>query len=1119
MNDPYTILAVDDTPESLELLINILTTAGYRVSTADSGDLAMTEAAAHPPDLILLDAGKTGMNGLEVCRRFQIDEKTRHIPIILIGPFSKTRDWDNALHSGAEDFVVKPYQAELLLMRVKTHLALRQSKAALDQRAHDMLQANAELLSEIDERRHVEEQIQEMLVLADRSRGAMLSAMEDQKRVADSLRASQERYQTYTEMSGQLGWTTDADGRVEDMPLWRIFTGQSQADVRDWGWLDALHPEDVESARRTWKHAIDNQAIYETQFRIRRQDGVYRNFLSRGVPIKCDDGVIREWVGTCIDITESKEYEEILKRSRQFLDATLNGLSSNICVIGNDGRILKVNQAWMDFASANPPTPADGFAGDNYLAVCDAAAASGDAGAAEFAAGIRAVLNHTQDAWHQEYACHSPDEKRWFIGRVTTMPGDEGHVVIAHEDISQRKRAEQELQLAKAFLDRIINAIADPVFVKDDKRAFVMVNDALCAIVGRPREALLGKTDDAMFPADQAAVFQRMDEGVLDSGEENVNEEVLSDLSSDNVSTIITRKTRFVDAAGKRFLVGIIRDITAHKQAADELQRAKKAAEAASRSKGEFLANMSHEIRTPMNGIIGMTDWALETELTAEQRDCLVTVKESSETLLHLLNDILDFSKIEAGKLDMETTTFHLGKMMADGLRALSVRARAKGLELACRVAPEVPAWLMGDPLRLRQILTNLVGNAVKFTEHGSVTVEAELARENGGEVELAFRVRDTGVGIPVEQQGRIFEAFSQADGTITRRFGGTGLGLGIALSLVDMMGGSIRVESREGEGSVFHFTVRLMKGEAPLFCSRSGLSESAPGPAPDGRGEGLKVLEALPAGPIPAAGEPALPVADGTGWHILLAEDNAVNQKLAVRILQKRGVRVTVANNGLEAVEATINGAFDAVLMDIQMPVMDGLEATRRIREREGETGGHIPIIALTAHAMTGDRERCLAGGMDGYTTKPLKPETLMDALEGRLGPCAAPAASPAPDHPKVSARLFDLKGLLERLDQDRDLLAELAELFLSEAPALLEAVRAAVARGDAQAVDRAAHKLKGSVGNFGASETQEAALALELMGRAGDLGGAPAALDRLDRALQGFCRMLDKIRREMVA
>jgi PAS domain S-box-containing protein len=653
---------------------------------------------------------------------------------------------------------------------------------------------------------------------------------------------------------------------------------------------------------------------------------------------------------------------------------------------------------------------------------------------------------------------------------------------------------------------------------------------------------------------------------------------------------------------------------------ARDLEIARKRAEEATRAKSEFLANISHEIRTPMNAMIAMTELALATQITREQREYLDAIEGSANALLSLVNDLLDFSKIEARKLQLERVGFNLRDALEDTLRVLAPRANQKGLELACHIYPDVPNDLVGDPLRLRQIVVNLVGNAIKFTEHGEVVLRVQAESVRDGETQLRFSVTDTGIGIPQEKQAVIFEAFSQADSSTTRRYGGTGLGLAISAQLVELMGGSISVESQPGQGSSFHFTARfeilepgmerspvpwrnltdlpilivddnttnrrileemltnwrmravaVESGAAALNTLKESLRTNHPfavalldGHMPDMDGfalaeqicrdrryAGLKVVMLTSAGQpkdvtrclelgisayltkpikqselfnvvINTIGQPLTQRPSATQrrtigeaaqrtLQVLIAEDNQVNQLVATRILEKLGHRVTVASNGREALAAVQARKFDLIAMDVQMPEMDGLEATNAIRAWEKTTGSHTPIVAMTAHAMKRDRERCMAAGMDGYISKPIRVRELEEVLAQLIVPVqGARVRASAKDQEND---VLDEAALLAGVDGNRRLLHKLVRVFLADYPLLLTEIKDAIRRNDVGALASAAHTLKGSVGNFAAKRAFAAAQRMETIGKDEDLGAASDACVTLESALALLSKKLRKL------
>jgi PAS domain S-box-containing protein len=531
--------------------------------------------------------------------------------------------------------------------------------------------------------------------------------------------------------------------------------------------------------------------------------------------------------------------------------------------------------------------------------------------------------------------------------------GHQSFVAFARE-MSPRQRALDAVGWDADRFRAILDQIEDGCFVVDLRGHYLFVNDAFCRMFGVERTDVLGAhfsitTTNRARQRETLALYA----DVLRTGRPIKSYEYAVELKNRAVQFVEQSVSLERDAQRRPIgFLGIIRDSTARKLAEHELEQAKEAAEAANRAKSEFLANMSHEIRTPMNGIIGMTDLALDSSPTPYQADCLATIKDQADALLRIVNDVLDFSKIESRKIELDSVPFTLSEVVDDVVKPLEIAAREKGLDLTSRIAGTVPARMVGDAGRLKQVLTNLIANAIKFTGRGMVSLDVLVDAADAGATTLHFKVADTGIGIPADKLVAIFQPFRQADGSTTRRFGGTGLGLTISATLVQLMGGRIWVHSEPGAGSTFHFT--------------------APFPIAPARDAGERRREPRP-GVAPAS----------VTARVLVAEDNIINQRIAESLLTKRGHTVTVVNTGREALDALARQSFDVVLMDVQMPDMDGFEATAAIRAREQTTGAHVRIVAMTAHAMHGDRERCLAAGMDDYISKPIDQQRLFGLVE----------------------------------------------------------------------------------------------------------------------------------------
>ena len=781
--------------------------------------------------------------------------------------------------------------------------------------------------------------------------------------------------------------------------------------------------------------------------------------------------------------------------------------------------------------------------------------------------------------------------------------------------INQRAAAEAALRESEEKFRTIIETTPDGYYEVDRNANFTFFNDSMCKILGYSREEMATLNQLELLDETNSQKLRDTFNKVLDSG--NPITSLSWTLYDKN------RSLRFVESSVSLIkdpkgnpvgFGGFIRDVT-QRQRAEVMYRAKLAAEAASRTKSEFLASMSHEIRTPLNAIIGLVELMLTSDLPPDQREDLDVVKSSAYSLLSIINNILDFSKIEAGKLEFEKTPFGFRQFMDESLKIMGMKSHEKGIELAYRVAPGVPDRILGDPVRLRQILLNLVDNAIKFTDKGEVIVSAAVQSKEDYEVVLQISVADSGIGIPEDKQRSIFGAYNQGDPSTLRQYGGTGLGLAVSAQLVDLMGGNIKLKSQPSQGSCFRFTARFIIQQdggqhqpEVTHPDLAGLNVLVVDDNDSGRKITLEILEELQIRAAAAAGpqeareilsrskaqkEPFdlilidsdMPETDGfslAAWiinqqqsdagiimlltfphlkrkaeletlgiaagivkpfgaselagvilsalgieeakaessalaqkkairipsrslKILVAEDTAFNQKFIQRLLDRWNHQISLVGNGREALEALKNESFDIVLMDVQMPLVNGLEATKTIRLDEQQSKNHMPIIAMTAHAIKGDRERCLEAGMDEYISKPIDSDKLFDAIEKLT------KASGNPDGTEDLSPAIDKEALLKAFDGDWNFLKEVVDVFLSDYPRLLDDLRRAHKERDSDTLMRAAHSLKGMMKNFQAEPAAGVAFELEKKGKEENFDGVPDTIE----TLAGQVAEVDKILR----
>ncbi len=933
--------------------------------------------------------------------------------------------------------------------------------------------------------------------------------------------------------------------------------------------------------------------------------------------------------GAIYDITEYERAEERLRQKTALLEAQINASLDGIIVVDKGRKILQ-NRQVRDLLKF-PGHIAESDDEESQMGWVEGLAKD----PVQFQAKAAYMHAHPDEAIRDEIELKDGTVLDRYSSPVIGKDGKDYGRIWTFRDITERRRSGKALYASRLQLSEAMD-LAHIAYWEFDPAAEVYVfNDPFYALYGTTaeREGGYRMTRESyvkqfLHPDDLPSYAQFLKQIDSNQGPEWVADIEHRIIRRDGEVRHILARARIIrDDSGrvvKRF--GANQDITKFKKAEEafreanhRLEDATARAEMANVAKSEFLANMSHEIRTPMNGVIGMTGLLLDTDLNVEQRHYAETVRNSSESLLALINDILDFSKIEAGKLELEALGFDLRALLDDFAAMMALRAHEKGLEFICAAAPEMPAYVRGDPGRLRQILTNLTGNAVKFTHEGEIAVRTSLVSETDDEAVVRFSIRDTGIGISADNLEALFQKFTQADASTTREYGGTGLGLAISKQLAEMMGGEIGVESEEDRGSEFWFTARFTRepereqniappaelhGVHILLVDDNATNREvltaqlgAWGVRVEGAEDGPAALKALYL--AKDTGDPfriaildmQMPGMDGTAlgraikadpafkdtplvllsslglrgdarkmedigfsgyltkparqselfgclsavlagtamslpaqsivtrhtvrelrrgaMRILLAEDNITNQQVAVGILKKLGLRADAVANGAEAIKALETLPYDLVLMDVQMPVLDGLEATRRIRDRSSQVRNHeVAVIAMTAHAMQGDREKCLEAGMNDYVSKPVSPKVLAEALEKWLPKEPTRECTPGEPETHISAGtgeagapVFDKTGMMSRLMDDEDLAYTVVAGFLDDIPRQIAVLKGYLDAGDTENVERQAHSIKGASANLGGEALRAAAFKVEKAGKGGSVEAIKARLPELEK------------------
>lgn len=849
-------------------------------------------------------------------------------------------------------------------------------------------------------------------------------------------------------------WKTDA-GLICNYvnKIWSDFTGINFEEASGYGWANVIHSEDLDRYVQTRTTAMKKKEYFQVEVRILRHDGFYRWCLEAGTPYYDLDGRFAGYIGSVFDITERKEAEEVLKR----YEILSKNTKDIMLFLDADGNIIEANKA---------ACKAYGY---TYKELCSINIRK-----------IRSDWGYTKGQIEQANSTgiffetiHYRRDGSVFpveVSSQSAMLGEKSFLLSIIRDISERKKTEikiiesqsnyrslfMNMQSGYAYFRLVYNQEQIPVDMK-----FIEVNQAFENLFNLPKSDVIGNGFEVLFLQNSDILFEAIlknTDNLFQGGSVQLDELFLEDYNKWISVSIYSPK--------EKTIVTIINDITHLKESEIKLIAAKEAAETANRAKSEFLANMSHEIRTPLNGVVGMVDLTLLTELNEEQRDNLITAKTCADSLLRIINDILDFSKMEVGKLSIENVSFNFKELLEEIIKTHSPKVSEKGLLLNYDCSHEIPEFLIGDPNRLRQILNNFISNALKFTPRGYINLKVSVVNRDEEGIKLKFSVKDTGIGIARKDAAKLFQSFSQIENSYTKEFGGTGLGLAISKQLVELMEGKIGVFSEKGKGSIFFFTLKFKIGK-PVLINNNMLS----------------------------------PISDSIGpYDILLVEDDIINRKVVYKMLREKGCHIDIAGNGKEALALFAQNQYDVILMDIQMPVMNGIEAVKQIRLREKDSSSHVPVIALTAYALQGDRESFLNQGMDGYLSKPVQQEQLFHVLEMTI---------------RNQDSQFDLKfeNMVSGSDISPNIFTKEKKpdkkqvLFLiSEIEKELILLDSALDNNDIMTIERLAHEIKLKLIQVDAAELKDLAFRIELAARRGNLTESISHINKLKSEFKTF-------------